>query len=111
LVILRTNISNQYNYLSIGQFNVTNEEKVNNILLNYNITENPFSKFSFYENGTLLKIYLPNEIFKFASSLIIDLIKKKIPRISKEYFEKKNINKVTFKLKNNTNSSNDITLL
>ena len=111
LVILGTNISHQYNYLSTGQFNVTNEEEVNNILLNYNVTENPFAKFSFYENGTLLEIYLPDEISKFTSSLIIDLIEKIIPRISKEYFEKKDINKVTFKLKNNTNSSNDTTLL
>ena len=93
MVILGINISHQYNYLSTGQFNITNEE-VNNILLNYNIIENPFAKFSFNENGTLLKIYLPNEKnIQFTASLIIDLIEKIIPRISKKYFEKKDINK------------------
>ena len=51
------------------------------------------------------------EISKFIASLIIDLIEKIISGISKEYFDKKEINKVTFKLKNKTNSSNDITLL
>ena len=100
LIILGINISHQYNYLSTGQFNVTNEEEVNN-----NITENPFTKFSFYENGILLEIYLLNEISKFTTYLIIDLIVKIIPRISKKYFD---LNKVTFKLKNNTNSSNDL---
>ena len=111
LVILRTNISNEYTNLVTGQFNINDEKEINEMLKNPNITENPFATFSFYENGTLLGIYLPSEITEFTASLIIDLIEKVTPRISKEYYEKKEINKVSFKLKNNTNTSNETTLL
>ena len=111
LLILGTNISNEYENLVTGQFNINDEKEINEMLKNPNITENPFATFSFYENGTLLGIYLPSEITKFTASLIIDLIEKVTPRISKEYFEKEEINKVAFKLKNNTNTSNETTLL
>ncbi len=111
LVILRTNISNEYANLVTGQFNINDEKEINEMLKNPNITENPFATFSFYENGTLLGIYLPSDINKFTASLIIDLIEKVTPRISKEYFEKEEINKVAFKLKNNSNTSNETTLL
>ena len=53
------------------------------------------SKFSFYENGTLGKIYLTKNITEFYGALIIDLIEQIIPRISKKLYKSK-MNNIEF---------------
>ena len=63
-----------------------------------------FSKFSFYENGTLENIYLPKNITKFYGALIIDLIEQIIPRISKKLYMNK-INNIEFLYESEKNKS------
>ena len=73
-------------------------EKNNEIFSNIsnsreNIFNIPFSKFYFYENGTLGQIYFPLGINEFYKSALIDLIEKVTPKLSKSLYDKKEENK------------------
>ena len=73
-------------------------EKNNEIFSNVSkssehITNIPFSKFYFYENGTLGQIYFPLDIHDFYKSALIDLIEKVTPKLSKSLYNKKEENK------------------
>ena len=70
---------NLFKNLSLDNINQT---KVNNTQIDL-----PFSKFSFYENGTIDKIYFPQDINEFYKSALIDLIEKVTPKISKSLYE------------------------
>jgi len=73
-------------------------EKNNEIFSNVSkssehMTNIPFSKFYFYENGTLGQIYYPLGIHDFYKSAMIDLIEKVTPKLSKSLYNKKEENK------------------
>ena len=73
-------------------------EKNNEIFQNVSkysehMTNIPFSKFYFYENGTLGQIYYPLGIHDFYKSAMIDLIEKVTPKLSKSLYNKKEENK------------------
>ena len=70
-----------------------NEDLFNNTLDDNNQTiQNktesnvPFSKFDFYENGTIDKITFPSDINEFYKSAIFDLIEKVTPKLSNSLF-------------------------
>ena len=68
------------NYSKIEQ----NSSLINKTDFNDNI---PFSKFYFFENGTIDKIYFPQGINDFYKTEIMDLIKKVTPELSKSLYK------------------------
>ena len=79
---------------SIDDLINNNEDLFNNTLDDNNQTiQNksqinvPFSKFDFYENGTIDKIVFPSNINEFYKSAIFDLIEKVTPKLSDSLFK------------------------
>ena len=79
---------------SIDDLINNNEDLFNNISLDDNKQKKenkttinvPFSKFDFYENGTIEKIIFPSGINEFYKSVIFDLIEKVTPKLSKSLY-------------------------
>lgn len=87
LVILdaKANIKNEPK--DIISFNIFNESIVNEFKSNPNGELYPMSIFSFYENGTINNIKLPNNMNKNNAFIIIELIEKIIPKLSRNKTE------------------------
>ena len=101
IVILTTEI----NGLMSGGLDITDQEIVQKFIDSPNSSEHPVGKFSFYENGTIDKIYISNDTSVFYATAIIDLIEQIIPRISKKLYNKKNGN-IEFSYHSNENMTN-----
>ena len=102
LLIINISKINDTNYDNLGGLNIYNESisldeliNINNNLFyinnkNNNYTNNqsyiPFCKFNFYENGTIDDIYFPINTNEFYKSVILDLIEKAIPKLSKSLY-------------------------
>ena len=105
LIINITQLNGNESYF-LGGINIYDEsktipkliEKNNEIFSNVsNSSENifniPFSKFYFYENGTLGQIYFPVGVNEFYKSALMDLIEKVTPKLSKSLYNKQEENK------------------
>ena len=81
-------INNDYfsDILISKESNNENSEIINSTSYKNKEVNIPFSKYSFFENGTLDKIYLPKYINEFYKSAIIDLIEKVTPKLSKSIY-------------------------
>ena len=64
------------------------KKELENIAKNPEQFEHPIAKFAFYENGTLVDIYIAKDTNRFYASSMIDLIEEIIPRISKKLYNK-----------------------
>ena len=99
ILILNITHSNETNSMYLGGLNIYDETKsledlieINNeFLKKYEINNAqiniPFAKFYVYENGTLDKIYFPEGINDYYKTLIIDLIEKITPKLSKYLYK------------------------
>ena len=101
ILILNITHSNETDSIYLGGFNIYDEEKsledlieINNEFLKKYLGESnneqihiPFAKFYFYENGTIDKIYFPKGINDYYKTLIIDLIEKTTPKLSKSLYK------------------------
>ncbi len=86
LVILKTKSNDQI----VGGLNLTEDEETEKFFNNPENDGHPIAKFSFYENGTLVNIFLSNDTNKFYASSMVDLIEHIIPKISKKIFNQTN---------------------
>ena len=102
LLIINISKINDTNYDNLGGLNIYNESISLDELININknlfyinnknknfITNQiyiPFCKFYFYENGTIDDIYFPINTNEFYKSVILDLIEKAIPKLSKSLY-------------------------
>ena len=69
---------------------IINKEKYNNITNKTSFNENiPLCKFYYFLNGTIDKIYFPEEMNEFYKSAMIDLIEKITPKLSKSLYQNK----------------------
>jgi len=84
LVILKMDTENQ----KIGGLNLIDEKELEKIVKNPENYEHPIAKFAFYENGTLVDIYLAKDNNRLYSSSMVELIEEIIPRISKKLYNK-----------------------
>ena len=84
LVILKMDTTDK----EVGGLNLLDEKELENIAKNPELFEHPIAKFAFYENGTLVDIYIAKDTNKFFASSMIDLIEEIIPRISKKLYNK-----------------------
>jgi len=94
LVILKMDTNEK----QIGGLNLLNEEEREKFKKNPKKFEVPIAKFAFYENGTLVDIYITKNSDKFSASSLVDLIEEIIPRISKKLYNKEGKN-VKFSVK------------
>ena len=83
LVILEANAILGNETRNVTSFNIFDESTIEEFKSNPNGTKYPMSIFSFYENGTLADILLPNDIDDYNAHLIVDLIEDVIPKISR----------------------------
>lgn len=74
---------------SLEELIENNNEFIKKYIGESNSTQNniPFAKFYVYENGTLDKIYFPEGINEYYKVLIIDLIEKITPKLSKSLYK------------------------
>ena len=86
LVILKTKSNDQI----VGGLNLTEDEEAEKFFNNPENDGHPMAKFAFYENGTLVDIYLSNDTNQFYASSMVDLIEHIIPKISKKVFNQEN---------------------
>lgn len=101
ILIINITYLNETDSTYLGGLNIYDEpksleeliEKNNEFIKKYigesNSTQNniPFAKFYVYENGTLDKIYFPEGINEYYKVLIIDLIEKITPKLSKSLYK------------------------
>ena len=83
LVILNSKATFENATKNITSFNIFNESKVEEFKSNPDGAKYPMALFSFYENGTVFDIQLPNNVDNYNAHYIIELIvfllnKKKI---------------------------------
>ena len=104
ILILNITYSNETDSLYLGGLNIYDEVnsledlfEINNEFLKKYLWESnnaqnniPFAKFYFYENGTLDKIYFPEGINDYYKTLVVDLIEKITPKLSKSLYEDEN---------------------
>ena len=101
LVILEANAIIRNETRNITSFNIFDESIIEEFKSNPNGTKYPMSLFSFYENGTLANILLPNDIDNYNANLIIELIEDVIPKLSRNKTEDAN-NGIKFESKQNS---------
>ena len=104
ILILNITYSNETDSLYLGGLNIYDEVnsledliQINNEFLKKYLGESnneqnniPFAKFYFYENGTLDNIYFPEGINDYYKTLVVDLIEKITPKLSKSSYEDEN---------------------
>ena len=90
-VISDTKVKIENEEKNITSFNIFNESIINQLKLNPNGTKYPMAIFSFFENGTIYDIKLPNSMNKYYVNTIIELIDNVIPKLPRNISEN-NIN-------------------
>ena len=81
-------------------FDIFNEEKVEEFKSNPDGTKYPMAIFSFYDNGTIAEINLPNNTNQTIARSMLNLIEKLIPKMSRNTTEDNN-NGIKINIKKN----------
>ena len=89
LIILNTKYNIDTEERQVISFNIFDEETIKQFKNNPDATKYPMAIFSFYENGTIYDINLPDKIDKNITYSIIELIENIIPKLSRNRTEDK----------------------
>ena len=87
LVILDAKMKYGNELKDITSFNIFNQNKINEFISNPNGAKYPMSVFSFYENGTISDILLPNNMDNYNAKTITELIGNIIPQLTRNRTE------------------------
>lgn len=87
LVILDTKLENKNELKEINSFNIYNEENIKEFESNPDGAKYPMAVFSFYENGTIADILLPNNMDNYNAQTIIELIGSVVPKLTRNRTE------------------------
>lgn len=87
LVILDTKLENKNELKEINSFNIYNEENIKEFESNPDGAKYPMALFSFYENGTIADILLPNNMDNYNAQTIIELIESVVPKLTRNRTE------------------------
>lgn len=87
LVILDTKLENKNELREINSFNIYNEENIKEFESNPDGAKYPMAVFSFYENGTIADILLPNNMDNYNAQTIIELIESVVPKLTRNRTE------------------------
>ena len=107
LIILDAKVNIKDEQKNITSFNIFDDNVVNEFKSNPNGTKYPMTIFSFYENGTIVDIKLPNNTDNYNTQIIIELIDNVIPKLSRNRTEDMKIGLYV----NNKKDKNKSTLL
>ena len=102
LLILDSKLSFENELKDITSFNIFDDSKIKEFKSNPDGSKYPMAIFSFYENGTIVDIKLPNNIDGYNAHSIIELIENVIPKLSRNNTEDIN-NGLTIKTKKDKN--------
>ena len=83
LVILDAKVEYGNELKEITSFNIFNQDKLDEVKNNPNGAKYPMAVFTFYENGTVADILLPNNMDNYNANSIIELIGNVIPQLSR----------------------------
>ena len=87
LVILDTKAKFEKDFKDINKFDIFDEEKIKEVIANPDGSKYPLGVFSFYENGTVVDIKLPNNMDEYYANEINELIENVIPKLSRNRTE------------------------
>ena len=102
LLVLDSKLSFENELKDITSFNIFDDSKIKEFKSNPDGSKYPMAIFSFYENGTIVDIKLPNNIDGYNAHSIIELIENVIPKLSRNNTEDIN-NGLTIKTKKDKN--------
>ena len=87
LVILDTKVKYQKEFKDVNTFDILDEAKIKEVIADPDGSKYPLAVFSFYENGTIADIKLPNNMDEYYANTINELIENVIPKLSRNRTE------------------------
>ena len=100
IVILGSKVKANEEEAQLDSFNIFDEKIVKEFESNPDGSKYPIAQFSFYEDGTIIKINLPKDIDSYNAEKLISLIKDVIPKLSINKEDEENGIEITTKTKN-----------
>jgi len=100
IVILGSKAKANGEEAQLDSFNIFDGEIVKEFESNPDGSKYPIAQFSFYEDGTIIKINLPKDIDSYNAEKLISLIKDVIPKLSINKEDEENGIEITTKTKN-----------
>ena len=89
LVILDSKVKYGGKETKLNSFNIFDEEQIKEFELNPSGATHPIAKFSYFENGTIIVINLPEDMDQYNAQAMIELINNVIPKLSRSKKEDK----------------------
>ena len=89
LVILDSKVKYGGKETKLSSFDIFDEEQIKEFELNPRGAAHPIAKFSYFENGTIIVINLPEDMDQYNSQAMIELINNVIPKLSRSKKEDK----------------------
>ena len=83
LVILDAKVEYEDELKEITSFDIFNQDKLDEVKSNPNGAKYPMAVFTFYENGTVVDILLPNNMDDYNAKTIVELIGNVIPQLTR----------------------------
>ena len=100
IVVLGSKAKSNGEEAQLDSFNIFDEKIIKEFESNPNGSKYPIAQFSFYEDGTLIKIDLPKDIDSYNAEKLISLIKDVIPKLSINKEDEENGIEIKTKTKN-----------
>ena len=100
IVVLGSKAKSNGEEAQLDSFNIFDEKTIKEFESNPNGSKYPIAQFSFYEDGTLIKIDLPKDIDSYNAEKLISLIKDVIPKLSINKEDEENGIEIKTKTKN-----------
>ncbi len=100
IVVLGSKAKSNGEEAQLDSFNIFDEKIIKEFESNPNCSKYPIAQFSFYEDGTLIKIDLPKDIDSYNAEKLISLIKDVIPKLSINKEDEENGIEIKTKTKN-----------
>ena len=89
LVILDSKVKFGENETKLSSFDIFDEEQIKEFELNPSGATHPMAKFSYFENGTIIVINLPEDMDQYNAQAMIELINNVVPKLSRSKKEDK----------------------
>ena len=83
LIILDSKIKIGEEETNLSSFNIFDEKQITEFENNPNGTIYPMAQFSYFQNGTIIDVNLPEDMDKYNAQSLLDLIDNVIPRLSR----------------------------
>ena len=100
IVVLGSKAKSNGEEAQLDSFNIFDEKIIKEFESNPNGAKYPIAQFSFYEDGTIIKINLPKDIDSYNAEKLMSLIKDVIPKLSINKEDEENGIEIKTKTKN-----------